>query len=115
MRRSSPDCRCPPKNAATTDRYGLNASRDSRQRVRAGSLEVTLRTSRLARFAAGCVAGAAIAAVMLQCADTLAQGDKALEEIQKYRQMLEEGNPADLAEQSGRELWSARRGPKQAS
>ena len=49
------------------------------------------------------------------CADALAQSEKALEEIQKYRQMLEEGNPADLAEQSGRELWSARRGPKQAS
>ena len=44
-----------------------------------------------------------------------AQGDKAMEEIQKYRQMLEEGNPADLAELSGQELWSARRGPKQAS
>ncbi len=38
-----------------------------------------------------------------------------MEEIQKYRQMLEEGNPADLTELSGQELWSAPRGPKQAS
>ena len=38
-----------------------------------------------------------------------------MDEIQKYRQMLEEGNPADLAELSGQELWSARRGPKQTT
>jgi L-cysteine S-thiosulfotransferase len=67
------------------------------------------------RFAAGCVAGALLGLALPLCADTSAQGEKALEEIQKYRQMLEEGNPADLAEESGRELWSARRGPKQAS
>ena len=68
------------------------------------------------RLAVRCAAGALLGSALILCADALAQGEKkVLEEIQKYRQMLEEGNPADLTEQSGRELWSARRGPKQAS
>jgi sulfur-oxidizing protein SoxA len=37
------------------------------------------------------------------------------EEIAKYRQMLREGNPADLWEAKGESLFKEKRGPKQAS
>jgi sulfur-oxidizing protein SoxA len=66
-------------------------------------------------FAKGCLAAALLGVGMAQPVCALAQAEKAMQEIEKYRQMLEEGNPADLAELSGRELWSARRGPKQAT
>jgi len=36
-------------------------------------------------------------------------------EIERYRQLLAEGNPADLFEARGEELWKASRGPKNAS
>lgn len=36
-------------------------------------------------------------------------------EIQKYRAQLQDGNPADLWEMRGEELWKAKRGPKNAS
>ena len=44
-----------------------------------------------------------------------AQDNKALDEIQRYRDMLQEGNPAELLEMKGEELWRAPRGPKQAT
>jgi sulfur-oxidizing protein SoxA len=43
------------------------------------------------------------------------QDNRAVDEIQKYRQMLQEGNPAELMEMKGEELWTTPRGPKQAS
>jgi len=36
-------------------------------------------------------------------------------EIERYRQLLAEGNPADLYEARGEELWKTKRGPKNAS
>ncbi len=45
----------------------------------------------------------------------LAQDDKTAEEIAKYRQMLAEGNPAELWEAAGEELWKKPAGPKNAS
>lgn len=36
-------------------------------------------------------------------------------ELEKYRQMLGDGNPAELLVMRGEDLWKARRGPKQAS
>lgn len=39
----------------------------------------------------------------------------AMEEIQKYRQMLQEGNPAELSEARGEELWTTPRGPNKAT
>ena len=39
-----------------------------------------------------------------------AEDDHALREIQKYRQMLQEANPAELSELRGEELWNAPRG-----
>lgn len=43
-----------------------------------------------------------------------AQQDTA-KEIERYRQLLAEGNPADLFEARGEELWRTRRGPGNAS
>jgi sulfur-oxidizing protein SoxA len=40
-----------------------------------------------------------------------AEDDRVLQEIQKYRQMLQEGNPAELSELRGEELWTTPRGP----
>ncbi len=37
------------------------------------------------------------------------------DEIQKYRQMLQEGNPAELMELRGQELWTTPRGPNNAT
>jgi sulfur-oxidizing protein SoxA len=37
------------------------------------------------------------------------------DEIEKYRQMLADGNPAELWEMKGAELWKTQRGPKNAS
>ena len=44
-----------------------------------------------------------------------AQGNAALDGIAKYREMLQDGNPADLFEMKGEELWKQKRGPKNAS
>jgi len=41
--------------------------------------------------------------------------DSTQKEIERYRQMLAEGNPADLFEARGEELWKTKRGPKNAS
>jgi sulfur-oxidizing protein SoxA len=39
----------------------------------------------------------------------------ATQAIDEYRQMLADGNPADLFEAKGEDLWKTRRGPKNAS
>jgi sulfur-oxidizing protein SoxA len=44
-----------------------------------------------------------------------AQSKSAAEEIARYRQMLADGNPAELTEAQGEGLWKTRRGPKNAS
>jgi len=49
------------------------------------------------------------------CAAGAAQAQSAADEIAKYRAMLADGNPAELIEAQGETLWSAKRGPKQAS
>jgi sulfur-oxidizing protein SoxA len=41
--------------------------------------------------------------------------DNTRKEIERYRQLLAEGNPADLWEARGEELWKKKRGPKSAS
>jgi len=58
------------------------------------------------------MAAAASLAGLAQLAQ--AQGSTA-EEIAKYRQMLAEGNPAELWEAAGEELWKKPAGPKNAS
>jgi L-cysteine S-thiosulfotransferase len=67
------------------------------------------------RFASGCVVFIAAALALGFAASTPGQDNRAMEEIQKYRQMLQEGNPADLSEARGEELWTRPRGPKNAT
>jgi sulfur-oxidizing protein SoxA len=55
---------------------------------------------------------AAVAATL--SGPALAQ-DKTAEEIAKYRQMLAEGNPAELWEAAGEELWKKPAGPRNVS
>ena len=56
------------------------------------------------------------AALALATAGAAAQEkDRTIEEIERYRQLLQEGNPAELLVVRGEELWKARRGPKNAS
>jgi sulfur-oxidizing protein SoxA len=56
------------------------------------------------------IAAAGLAAIAGHAA---AQSDS--DEIAKYRQLLADGNPAELWEMRGEELWKAKAGPKQAS
>jgi sulfur-oxidizing protein SoxA len=42
-------------------------------------------------------------------------GDETLREIERYRQALLEGNPAELVAMRGQELWKTPRGPKKVS
>lgn len=66
---------------------------------------------RLARAALVASGTAALAATMA----VHAQSGSTADEIAKYRQMLAEGNPAELWEAAGEELWKKPAGPKNAS
>ena len=44
-----------------------------------------------------------------------AQAQSAADGIARYREMLQDGNPAELFEAKGEELWKQKRGPKNAS
>jgi sulfur-oxidizing protein SoxA len=44
-----------------------------------------------------------------------AQQRDAIKEIERYREALADGNPAELWEARGEELWTTKRGPRQAS
>lgn len=58
---------------------------------------------------------AALAAAAVGLAGAaLAQGST-MDEIAKYREMLADGNPAELLEAKGEDLWKKARGPKNAS
>lgn len=46
---------------------------------------------------------------------TGAQAQSAADSIAKYREMLQDGNPAELFEVKGEDLWKQARGPKNAS
>jgi sulfur-oxidizing protein SoxA len=54
------------------------------------------------------------AGMTVACAIASAQ-DKTIQEIERYRQMLQDGNPAELVAARGEELWKERRGPKKVS
>jgi len=43
------------------------------------------------------------------------QQNSTVAEIERYRQMLQDGNPADLVSAKGEGMWKARRGPRNAS
>jgi sulfur-oxidizing protein SoxA len=55
------------------------------------------------------------AALALACSVALAQTKSAADGIAEYRKMLEDGNPAELFEAKGEEIWKRKRGPKNAS
>jgi len=70
-----------------------------------------MRTSGMTPRRKALIAGALAASLSVAAA---AQDDTQ-KEIERYRQLLAEGNPADLWEARGEVLWKARRGPKNAS
>jgi sulfur-oxidizing protein SoxA len=55
------------------------------------------------------------AAAMAVAGMASAQTKSAAEGIAEYRKMLEDGNPAELFEAKGEEVWKKKRGPKNAS
>jgi L-cysteine S-thiosulfotransferase len=55
---------------------------------------------------------AASAALIALSSALLAQPKSAADGINEYRAMLAEGNPADLSEAKGEDLWKQKRGPK---
>jgi len=60
-------------------------------------------------------AGAACATLLVMAGSALAQERTTAEEIERYRKALSEGNPAELWEARGEDLWKKPRGPKNAS
>lgn len=57
-----------------------------------------------------------IAAVLVGALPVVAPAqDQTQKEIERYRQLLAEGNPADLWEARGEELWKRERGPRNVS
>lgn len=60
------------------------------------------------------IACGAFALALGTAASAVAQ-DRTIEEIDKYRAQLQDGNPAELWEMKGEALWKAKRGQKNAS
>ena len=54
-------------------------------------------------------------ALLAAAGGSAAQQKSAADGIAEYRKMLEDGNPAELFEAKGEDLWKKRRGPKNAS
>ena len=60
--------------------------------------------------------GTVLAAGALAAGASFAQsGDNTVREIEKYRQALVDGNPAELWEARGEDLWKQKRGPNKTS
>jgi sulfur-oxidizing protein SoxA len=60
------------------------------------------------------LAWGALAALVL-AGNAFAQGKSTADGIAEYRKMLEDGNPAELFEAKGEDLWKQKRGPKNAT
>jgi L-cysteine S-thiosulfotransferase len=58
---------------------------------------------------------AALTIAMVATVAVHAEKDKSIEAIEEYRQALKDGNPAELFEASGEELWKTPAGPRKAS
>ncbi|GLS15715.1 MULTISPECIES: sulfur oxidation c-type cytochrome SoxA [Hydrogenophaga] len=56
-----------------------------------------------------------LATLAVACAGGAQAQDATADGIAKYREMLQDGNPAELFEMKGEELWKQKRGPKNAS
>jgi L-cysteine S-thiosulfotransferase len=61
------------------------------------------------------IAALSVAAAVAASFSSSAQTKSAADGIAEYRKMLEDGNPAELFEAKGEELWKTARGPKKAS
>ena len=61
------------------------------------------------------IAGIALAAAGFFAAPAMAQQDDTVRAIEKYREGLQDGNPAELWEARGEEMWKQPRGPKKVS
>jgi sulfur-oxidizing protein SoxA len=59
--------------------------------------------------------GVGAIAMLAWAGGAFAQGKSAADGIAEYRKMLEDGNPAELYEAKGEDLWKKKRGPKNAS
>jgi len=69
----------------------------------------------LALYATTVIAAAPFAYAVGQANPPTPASDPTAAEFEKFRQVLEEDNPAELFEARGKELWTAKRGPKNAS
>ncbi len=56
-----------------------------------------------------------VAAAMTAGVSAASAQDATADAIAKYREMLQDGNPAELFEMKGEELWKTKRGPKNAT
>ena len=61
------------------------------------------------------ITAVALGASLASAGLALAQSKSAADGIAEYRAMLADGNPAELYEAKGEELWKKKRGPKNAS
>jgi sulfur-oxidizing protein SoxA len=69
-----------------------------------------------AALAAGSLKAALAVLALAVTAPVLAQAERSTADgIAEYRKMLEDGNPADLFEARGEDLWKRKRGPKNES
>lgn len=59
--------------------------------------------------------GGLLAAALLVPASALTQQGSAVDEIARYRELLQDGNPAELWEARGEALWKAQGGPRKVS
>lgn len=68
------------------------------------------------RYLAGFAAcGALAVAFAFPVAASAQEKSDTIKAIEKYREMLQDGNPAELSVAKGEELWKKKRGPKNAS
>ena len=68
------------------------------------------------RYLAGLAACGALAmAIALPTVSSAQEKSDTIKAIEKYREMLQDGNPAELSVAKGEELWKTKRGPKNAS
>src|SRR5512141_2001210 len=61
------------------------------------------------------VGGMLLGALLAIAPAAIGQQKSAVDEIARYRELLQDGNPAELWELSGETLWKATRGPKNVS
>lgn len=75
-----------------------------------------MQTVKRALLAAAMVAMSFIGALVASTSSAQSNsGDATIREIEKYRQALGDGNPAELWEARGEGIWKQKRGPKNAS